>query len=132
MRTYWDTSALLDVILDIGNASHSFRQTPERITRCHTLAETFSQLTGGKLGFRMLPIHATLKIAELASAMTVLSLTPEQTLAALTETNRRGVRGGAIHDFLHVYAAEIHDCVQIVTGNLSDFQRLTTLKVIAP
>ena len=50
----------------------------------------------------------------------------------LVQTHKRGVRGGAIHDFLHAYAAELHGCNRIVTNNVSDFEQVTELEVVSP
>jgi hypothetical protein len=71
----------LDAILEAGGASTFFHESAEKVTRCHTLAECFSHLTGGRLGFRMLPGDAARRIAEFAGRMTIISLNPEQTLS---------------------------------------------------
>ena len=55
-----------------------------------------------------------------------------ETLAALAQCRKRGVRGGAVHDFLHAYAAELHECKTIFTGNTADFIAVTGLKVLKP
>jgi hypothetical protein len=132
MKNYWDTDALLDAILEIGNARDLFDTTDGKTTRCHTFAEAFSQLTGGRLAVRMLPGDAAKKLSSIAKNMTVVSLSEKETLDALMETNSRGVRGGAVHDFLHVYAAELHGCKKIFTGNVGDFSPLTDLEIEAP
>ena len=64
--------------------------------------------------------------------MTIVSLARDETMEALLQTRKRGIRGGAIHDFLHAYAAEVNGCERLVTGNISDFQRVTKLNVVAP
>ena len=49
MKAYWDTSALVEAIIATPAAVATFDTEHERITRAHTLAETFSQLTKGTL-----------------------------------------------------------------------------------
>ena len=88
MKTYWDTSALLNAILEIQDARKSFDRTDEKLTRCHALAETFSHLTGGKLGWRMLPGEAASTVAEMAKKMTIVSLGPKETREALVQTHK--------------------------------------------
>lgn len=53
MKTYWDSSALIEVILNQPSARSRFLSEQNKITRCHTLAESFSQLTGGRLGHNL-------------------------------------------------------------------------------
>lgn len=132
MNTYWDSSALLDAILEIGNARQTFDKSGSKFTRCHALAETFSHQTGGKLGWRMLAEDTAKIIAEFTKHMTIVSLDSKQTLDALLQTRSRGVRGGGIHDFLHAYAAELNGCERIITGNIPDFEHVTDLEVVPP
>ncbi len=132
MKSYWDSSALIDAMLDQLAAVKTFETEPQKVTRCHTFAETFSHLTGGRLGFRMDADEVAAKLATLAKEMTVISLDGKETLDALSQARKRGVRGGAVHDFLHAYAAELHGCEKIFTGNISDFEAVTDLAVIQP
>ena len=132
MKTYWDASALVDVILKTQTACQAFDRAADKVTRCHTLAEAFSILTGGRLGWRMLPRDASKTIRELAEQMTIVSLSSTESLKALAQAHARGVRGGAIHDFLHACAAEWHGCKQIITLNTSDFRAVSDLRAVAP
>ena len=52
MKRYWDASALIDAIHD--SRVEAKAQEPGQVTRVHTLAEVFSTLTGGRLGFQYL------------------------------------------------------------------------------
>ena len=67
MRRYWDASALVDAL-------HNPRVEQKVLeldqwTRAHTLAETFSTLTGGRLGFKYLPDDAAALIREISAGM---------------------------------------------------------------
>lgn len=76
----------------------------------HALTETFSTLTGGALGMR-LP-------ATTAAAILRDNLAPRMEIIHLT---RRGIRGGAIYDYLHLAAARKAGAARLYTLNLSDF-----------
>jgi predicted nucleic acid-binding protein len=138
MKVYWDTSALLEVILGVPAALSAFNAPHERITRAHTLAEAFSQLTGGRMtdaaGARvqLAPNDAARAIAERAVQMEIVSLSGEQILTALKRAQKKAVRGGAIHDFLHATAAELNGADRIYTLNLKDFRPVTSVTVRAP
>jgi len=89
MKAFWDTSALVEVLIDSPAARETFNAKHERLTRAHTLAETFAQLTGGRLvdangdRLQMTPDDAVNAIVERAGEMTVISLDAAQTLAAM-------------------------------------------------
>ena len=76
----------------------------------HALAEAFSILTGGRQG-RHLKASAAVRLIE----QSVLPYVQTQTrsgaalMAALAECESRGVRGGAIYDWLHLAAARNAD-----------------------
>ena len=94
------------------------------LTRTHTIAEIFSALTGGSLSIRLDADEAALTLDNLAKDLDFVDLTPEQTLQALKQARRRGVRGGRIHDFLHAVAAEKSGASQLLTLDRNDFKNL--------
>lgn len=104
MTRYWDSSALVDALHD--SRIETLALEPDQWTRAHSLAETFSTLTGGRLGFRYLPDDAAALIRELTRGMNFVRLDPEEILAALAEAQQHGVRGGRVHDWLHARAAQ--------------------------
>jgi len=130
MKSYWDSSALIEAILDLHPARSNFSTETQKFTRCHALAECFSHLTGGRLGRRIDATEAATVLQKFSDKMTVVSLNARETLDALNQAKKRGVRGGAIHDFLHAYAAELHDCKKIYTGNAGDFAAVTKLEIV--
>ncbi len=120
MITYWDASALVTALQEVKVRD---RLRDERsVTRPHALAEVFSTLTGGRLGFRCLPDEASKLISELAAELDFVDFDSSETLAVLNQCQRCGVRGGLIHDFLHARAALKSGASRILTLNGGDFK----------
>lgn len=72
----------------------------------HALAETFSILTGGRLGRRVNAAAATRLLEQSVLPFVVVqSLSGKDLMTALTECEARGVRGAAVYDLLHLAAA---------------------------
>ena len=91
----------------------------------HALAETFSALTGGRLARRLPPkLAASLIQKSVLPYTTVQSLSPKELMLALLDCEQRGVRGGAIYDWLHLAAARKAKAEVFYTLNLRDFQAL--------
>ena len=119
MSSYWDSSVL---VACAGEPELRLKlETTRPWCRPHALAETFSTLTGGRLGFRVDPDQAAGLIASLAASLRFVELTAEETLGALASAKSRGIRGGRVHDFLHAVAARKADCTSLITFNISDF-----------
>jgi len=91
----------------------------------HALSETFSILTGGGLGVRLSAESAASLLREkIAPRLTAVTLTEKDLLDAYTDSKRRGIRGGAIYDYLHLVAARKAGAAKLYTLNLSDFQAI--------
>ncbi len=89
----------------------------------HAFAETFSTLTGGRLGFRVpAPDAADMLRRQIAPKLSNILLDQSDLLTAFEEAESRGVRGGAIYDYLHFIAARKAGAKCLYTLNLSDFQ----------
>ena len=89
----------------------------------HALAETFSSLTGGRVLPRISPSIAAHLIEEsILPLVSATALTAREYLAAMKEAEARGVRGGAIHDFIHLFAAKRRKAQCLYTLDVSDFQ----------
>ncbi len=89
----------------------------------HALSETFSTLTGGRLGFRVAAKDAFALLRDfLTPRLKVINLTSHDLLKAYAECEERGVRGGAIYDFLHLSAARKAGAKMLYTLNVSDFE----------
>ncbi len=88
----------------------------------HGLAETFNTLTGGRLPFRLAASVAASVIEEdYLPCFGLIQLTPAEMLRALRECEARGVRGGAVFDYLHLAAARKARADKLYTLNLSNF-----------
>lgn len=122
MKRYWDSSALLESFFDSRIEKEA--QEPDQWTRSHTCSEMFSMLTGGRLGVQFYPSDAAAIIRELTASMNWIDLQPKEVLEALDQAEKRGVRGGNVHDWLHACAARKSGAKQLLTLNLSDFQNL--------
>jgi hypothetical protein len=122
MKRYWDKSALVDALHD--SRIESRMAEPDQWTRPHTLAEAFSTLTGGRLGFRYLPDDAAAMLQELAGGMNFVDLSAAETLSALEAAQQSGVRGGLVHDWLHACAAAKAGVSILLTDNGTDFSEL--------
>ena len=123
MKAYWDTGALVQAASDLQLRS---RLRQERgYTRTHALAETFSVLTGGRLGLRLDADAASDVVGGLAADLDFVHLDAREVLAALGQARRRGVRGGRVHDYLHARAAEKADTRELLTTDRYDFASLT-------
>ena len=129
MKTYWDSSALVAAVETPGL---QLRLQQERgVARPHTLAETFSTITGNPKN-RTDADHAAEIPAYLAKNFDFVDLTAAEMLAALKSARKLGVRGGRVHDFFHAVAAKKSGAKKIVTLDKNDFAGLTeiTLEVI--
>jgi predicted nucleic acid-binding protein len=91
----------------------------------HALAETFSILTGSRMGRRLGPdTAADLIESAVLPFVELVHLTGRETMAALSEAPRRGARGGAIYDWLHLVAARKAGVDALVTLDHRDFEAL--------
>jgi predicted nucleic acid-binding protein len=92
----------------------------------HALVETFSILTGGRQG-RRVSADAAVQLIEdsVLPFVRVHALSGKDVMAALAECVARGVRGGAIYDWLHLAAARKAGAEALVTLDARDFQALS-------
>jgi predicted nucleic acid-binding protein len=127
MKTYWDSSAIVEAWIDRGLRARLHREGG--CTRIHSLAEVFSSLTGGNLEIRLSADDAARTVAQLAVDLDFVELSVNEVLTALNHARAKGVRGGRIHDFLHAIAAEKAGADKIITLDENDFNSLTGLKI---
>jgi predicted nucleic acid-binding protein len=128
MKAVLDTSVIV-AALDEADPDHAacrrvlLRGRPGAWS--HALSETFSTLTGGRLGFRVSGNETASLLRDfVAPGLALISLTDAELLDACAESEKRGVRGGAIDDFLHLVAARKVGAEQFHTLNLGDFEAM--------
>lgn len=123
-----DSSILIAALLpgeDYHRESLNQIELPDTCLHVHAVNEAFSILTGGRLGFRIEADTAAKLIRDRISArLKMIVLEGEEILDSLAEARRRGVRGGAIYDFMHLIAARKAGVQEIVTLNFNDFTAL--------
>jgi hypothetical protein len=88
------------------------------------LAESFSTLTGGRLGFQYPPDDAAALLREITAGMMFVQLELSEILDALDQAQKNGIRGGRVHDYLHARAAAKANVDQLLTDNYADFAGL--------
>ncbi len=89
----------------------------------HALVETFSTLTGGRLGFRMPPDAIARLIREsILPWVRTTELNDVELIEAMSVSRDLGVRGGAIYDFLHLCAARKVGASRLYTTDVNDFK----------
>ena len=128
MSAFLDTSVIL-ASLDPDEIHHA---ACDRVVSAggngiylHALAETFSILTGGRHGRRLgAAVAARLIEQSILPYVQTQTLTGKDMMAALAECESRGVRGGAIYDWLHLAAARKAGAELLITLDLRDFQSL--------
>lgn len=91
----------------------------------HAFLETFSTLTGGRLGVRVDADFASRLLSEtVLPRVQVVELGGTELLSALQMARKYGARGGAVYDFMHLVAARKAGATVLYTLNLADFQTL--------
>ena len=128
MSALLDTSVIVSS-LDPDEAQHAacdrLVAAGGHLAYVHALAETFSILTGGRHGRRLPPAVALQLIEQSVLPYLQLQALPgKDMVAALNDCERRGVRGGAVYDWLHLAAARKAGAERLLTLNLRDFQAL--------
>ncbi len=92
------------------------------IVAAYGLVETFSTLTGGRLGFRRPPaIVSQVLVEDVKPIVTSVALSSEEILQAVAECEPRGIRGGAIYDYLHLASAKKAGASCLYTLNIRHF-----------
>lgn len=125
MKSAIDSSVIVSALNGADpnhEACHRILLAARHSIHAHALSETFSTLTGGRLGLRIpAPDAASLLRDQVAPRLEVILLTESDLLDAYQETESRGVRGGAIYDYLHLIAARKAGAARFYTLNFSDF-----------
>ena len=121
MKTYWDSSALIQALHDTNMRSRI--KPGEHGTRPHSLAEVFSTLTKG-VNFRYVPADAARMITDLVNDLDFVELSAADALGAVKQASSQGVRGARIHDLMHATAAAKYGAGLLLTLDDSGFGTL--------
>lgn len=143
MRTLFDTSVVVAALVDqLGNHEAAFREFRryshgENAGCCstHALAEVYATLTALPLKRRISPDEARRLLEDtVLGRLAVIPLGAADYRAVLRQVADRGLGSGAIYDALHAHCARKERVDQILTYNLSDFERfdLAGIPVVAP
>ncbi len=130
MRSFVDTTVLLAAV--IADQLHhapsrelvlSLRQGRDSCA-AHSLVELYSTLTRMPPPYRRNADEAMLLVEDIKDRVTLVSLTPDEYVAAISEYSSRGVVGGAIYDALIAQCARKARAERIYTWNVRHFQQL--------
>lgn len=121
-----DTSVLVAALIPnqaFSKESEKLLQAENMSVSAYALVETFSTLTGGKLPIRLTADDAEQLIrSRILSVAKPIEFKTEELMAAFKEAKGRGVRGGAIYDYLHLVAAGKAQAKKLFTLNVKDFR----------
>lgn len=125
MKSAVDSSVIV-AALCAGDPDHEVcrkvLQAGRNVALTHALSETFSTLTGGRLGFRLPTSDAADLIrGQIAPRLHLVSIDSPGLLTAFDDAESRGIRSGAIYDYLHLVAAREAGVKRFYTLNLGDF-----------
>ncbi len=91
----------------------------------HAILETFSTLTGGRLGVKVgVELALRLITDTIIPQVNIVELGAQEVIGALTQSKSRGVRVGGVYDFMHLVAARKAGVEIVYTINCPDFQHL--------
>lgn len=91
----------------------------------HVLGETYSSLTGGRLGGCLPAAEAGRILAgAIAPRLEFVELAGAEIAVALADAHRAGARGGGVYDYLHLVAARKARVDALYTLNIKHFRAL--------
>ena len=132
MKTYWDTSAVMNAA--VSAEVYAALDAGEHVTRTHTFAEFFNRMTGR--GIRCTDAEGNERevvfaaddaarwLRQFGAKVGAVDLDRSETLEALEGAKAKGVMGRAVHDWLHVCAAAKAGADQVFTRETDGFARL--------
>lgn len=126
MKDHCDSSILGAALVDSEShhaACLALLRRGQLRAHVHALVETFNTLTGGRHMHRVLPsVAADILECSVLPRVETFSLSAREIVSAMKEAEGRGVRGGAIYDYLHLVAARRGKSRRIYTLDVSDFR----------
>jgi len=127
MITFLDSSIIVAGLVE-NQASHQeckalLSGAGQLAVFTHVFTEVFNTLTGSRLGFRIpAPVVATLLRERVLPRVQVVELNVDEILGALDQAEMRGVRGGAVFDYLHLAAGHKVQAARMCTLDVDDFK----------
>ena len=127
MADYFDSSVLIGLLYGDGPehamCAQVWEVSDKRVIYNHGLLETFSQLTGGRLGEPIFADDAAQSIALTLEQgqVQVVGFDSPELLSHLAKARRFGIRGGAVYDYMHLCAARKAGADRIFTLNKRHF-----------
>ena len=132
MRTYWDSSAVINAAVSIQVLARLDRG--EHICRLHTLAEFFSTMTGrgvhvmDKSGKKARvffdPQECATWLRTFASKVRFEELDRAELFEGLDKAQSLGIQGARIYDYWHALVSRKAKADQLLTRNVDDFKGL--------
>jgi predicted nucleic acid-binding protein len=126
MKSVLDTSVLVSALVE----SELFHRECKALVLAepfgiysHGLVETFNTMTSGKIRPRPSAADVARVLRHsVRPRASILSLSEEDLLSSFDEAEARGVRGGAVFDYLHLVTARRHGVPRLYTLNLRHFE----------
>ena len=132
MRTYWDTSAVINAALSPEVCRRL--DSGEHVARLHLLAEFFATMTGrgveitdgagntDRMVFTQNECAAWLR--KFAGRVEFEELTKNEALNGLDKAQRLGVQGARVYDYWHALVSNKAKSNELITRNMRHFQGL--------
>ena len=130
MKAFLDTSVLVATFYDMHERHEpSFALFVQQrkmyaCTAAHCLAEVYATLTGMPGRDRVSGDEALLFLGSVRERLTIVTLDPQDYIAAIETTNALGIVGGGIYDALIGECALKARAQSIYTWNVKHFRRL--------
>ena len=127
MEDFFDSSVFVAAVseddIEHKSAIRVWSGSSRRVMYAHGLLECFSILTGGRHPASLPPAEAATLISENMKAgdVAMIQFSGEETLELMRNAHQRGVRGGAVYDFMHICAARKAGASRIFTLNKRHF-----------
>jgi predicted nucleic acid-binding protein len=144
MRTVFDTSVLVAALVQPHPMHHRafpwLKQAKaheiDMIISSHTLAELYAVLTTLPVSPRISPDMAWRLINEnIVKVASIISLKSSDYMTVIKELRDSGLPGGIVYDALLVQSAAKSNADNLLTFNVSDFDRLSfhaDIKILSP
>ena len=138
---YFDSSAFVAAVSEDDTAHDAalaaWKSSAHPVMYAHGILESYSTLTGKRHPACMAPDEALTIITGNTEkgGVEVIQFAPREIITLLHDVRRRGIRGGAIYDYMHLCAARKAGAERIFTLNKRHFMAIApdlTPKIFHP